>query len=185
MRFSASSHRRLAKPGTKSTAAPGCRITPQIDRHPARSPPKLLGILPRSAMTLILAWNESLHQSRHATEPRAELSTRWRALLGVGPRERGGSSHVAIFTDHAFEPVVVAPARRHRPHRDGHRPKPPWHAGAEAVPPVDQTAGSQQAEGARNPPRSARGVCRNGVRRGGRSVTPTRWVGTAAPNRRT
>ena len=49
----------------------------------------------------------------------------------------------------------------------------PEHAGVEVVPQVDQarlsTAGDSQ-----NPPRSARGVCRNGVRTGGTVSTPPR-----------
>lgn len=70
---------------------PGRWVTPQIDRHPHRALPKLLG----TPMTLILPWKVSLHQTQQATEFFADLVAR-------------GLSWVRLVTSGAHAALVAA-----------------------------------------------------------------------------
>ena len=102
------------------------------------------------------------HVERHvAAQPPAVACRVQRKLAkGIhGPRPGAGS---------------CSPALRHRTRRDGHRRTSLICRCRSCSTSAKRPA--VQAAGAQNPPRSARGVCRNGLRTGGRSATPSRWV---------
>ena len=67
---------------------PGRRIPPQVDRLPDRPIPELLRYFLAAAMTLILPWNESLHQTQHGTPGRTKVPRVPRGRRRT-PRHRG------------------------------------------------------------------------------------------------